>query len=178
MVGPQLRIRVDTGSRRLKQSAFTLIEVLVVCLLISIILTVGVPVLRDALFNDPLNTTTRKIISTLRGLREEVLRERQPFFLYLDLEHSSFWHDGNIDMKQKKNISENKIQLPPSVRIIDVWTKSGGKQNEGTVALLISRQGYMDMTVIHLTDEREIKSIMLSPFLGSIKVVDGYADLQ
>ena len=167
--------------RRRNEDAFTLIELLVVCLLISIMLVVSVPSLRDALLTDELKTTTRKIIGTVQGLREEAVRGQQPYMLYFDMEKKCIWYEKDTEIQQdgyEEKKTKTPIQVPSSVRTMDVWTKSDGKQSQGTAGLWISRQGYMDMTVIHLTDESNTMSIFFSPFLGSIKVVDGYADLE
>ncbi len=160
--------------------AFTLIEVLVICFLISIMLSVGIPTIRDDLLTDQLKTASRKIIDTVRGLREEAVQDGQAFSLFLDLEGKSMWYLRDEQMKQEDQDHPEKdiFKLPNSVRIVDVWTKSGGKMTEGTIHLMISQQGYMDTTVIHLAESKDIKSIFFFPFLGSVKIVDGYADFE
>ncbi len=159
------------------EDAFTLIEVLVVCLLISIILTVGIPVLNGTLFTDQLKTASRKIIGTVRDAREHAVSNQKSLVLVFDLERDRLWYE-NDDPKttQGKRPAVHAVYLPPSVRIVDIWTKSQGKQSHGTVNLWIKKQGYMDRTIIHITNTDDILSIILSPFLGSIKVVGGYAE--
>lgn len=180
MVTTFFRIRAYALRRHGNEAAFTLVELLVVCLLISIMLAVSVPVLRDTLLTDHLKATTRKIIGTIKALREEAVREQQSFSLYFDIEQKRIWYekDGEKDQEEQKAAMERGLHLPSSVRILDVWTKSDGRQSLGTATLWISRQGYMDMTVIHMTDDSDTISIVFSPFLGAIKVVDGYADLE
>lgn len=173
--------------RRNKEAGFTLIEILVVCFIISITLIVSIPALRDTLLTDPLKTTSRKIIGTVRSLREEAIREQQPYVLSFNLEEKRLGYQkaneqdrGREDtfVSQDYKSREKEIELPESVHIMDIWTKSDGKQSQGTIKLWISPQGYMDKTVIHITDDSDTISIFFSPFLGSIKVVDGYADLE
>ena len=180
MIAALLQIRTYTLRRQGSEAAFTLVELLVVCLLISITLAVSVPALRDTLFTDHLKATTRKIIGTIRELREEAVREQQPFMLYFDMEQKRIWYekDGEKDPEQQQVFFDRGIQLPASVRILDVWTKSDGRQTQGIASLWITRLGYMDMTVIHMTDDSDTISIIFSPFLGSIKVADGYLDLE
>lgn len=181
-------LRKKARCRNKTEAAFTLLELLVVCFLISIMLLVSVPALRDTFLTDPLKSTTRKIIGTVRSLRGEAIRSRQSFILSFDLDHKRIKYKKDIEQKinqqdldEKKNPVETDttvVDLPSSVQIMDVWTKSDGKQTQGTVDLWISPQGYMDMTVVHITDDNETLSIFFSPFLASIKVVGGYADLQ
>ena len=94
------------------------------------------------------------------------------------MEKKRIWYekDDEKDPEERKASFDRGMQLPASVRILDVWTKSDGRQVEGIASLWITRQGYMDQTVIHMTDDSDTQSILFSPFLGSIKVVDGYAE--
>jgi type II secretory pathway pseudopilin PulG len=162
------------------ETAFTLIELLVVCLLLSLTLAVSVPALRDTLLTDQLKATSRKIIGAVRERREEAVRDQQSFVLYVDMDKNHIWYekDGEKDPEERKASFDRGMQLPASVRILDVWTKSDGRKVGGIASLWITRQGYMDQTVIHMTDGSDTQSILFSPFLGSIKVVDGYAEVE
>ncbi len=154
-----------------KEEAFTLLELLVVTTLISIMLAVSVPALRDTLFTDQLKASTRKIIGTVKGVREAAIRKQLQIPLHLDTDEGTIWYDDN-----GKTIQHD---LPSSVKIVDVWTKSGGKNDTGDIVLNISKQGYMDHTVIHLSDDSDANmSIVFSPFLGSIEVFDEYISLE
>ena len=162
------------------ESAFTLVEILVVCLLISITMAVTLPTLRDSLVTNDLKTATRKIIGTIRELREDAIREQQSYTLYFDMgkKRIRYAKDNDKAKEEQTRSIESEVQLPPAVRILDIWTKSDGRQSLGTATLVINRQGYMDITVIHMTNDSDTISIFFSPFLSSIKVVDGYADFE
>lgn len=180
MIAALFRIKKDTHRRHGNEAAFTLVELLVVCLLISLMLAVSVPTLRNTLLTDQLKATSRKIIGAIREMREEAVRDQQSFVLYVDMEKKRIWYekDNEKDPEERNASFDRGMQLPSSVRIQDVWTKSDGRQAEGIVSLWITRQGYMDQTVIHMTDDSDTQSILFSPFLGSIKVVDGYAEVE
>ncbi len=168
--GPVNRNRCHIG-----EEAFTLLELLVVCTLISIMLAVTVPTMRDTVFTDPLRVSTRKIIGTVKGLRERAIREQQEIELNYNIGEGRLWYEENV---QNQNIEQKKteIELPDSVKIVEVWTKTEGRIYFGSSVLWISKQGYMDKTVITLGDDDETTvSIIISPFLGSFKVVDNYS---
>ncbi len=161
-----------------KEDAFTLLELLVVTTLISIMLAVAVPALRDTLFTDQLKASTRKIIGMVKGVREEAIRKQLAVPLHIDTDEGAIWYE---DVALASGGSTNKIQLdlPSSVKIVDVWTKSAGRNDAGVLELSISKQGYMDHTVIHLSDDSDANmSIVFSPFLGSIEVFDEYISLE
>jgi type II secretory pathway pseudopilin PulG len=180
MVAARLRMKHCARFLQKSETAFTLIELLVVCLLLSLTLFVSVPVLRDTLLTDQLKAASRKIVGAVRERREEAVRDQQSFVLYVDIDKKYIWYekDGEKDPEERKASFDRGMQLPDSVRILDVWTKSNGRQIEGIAGLWITRQGYMDQTVIHLTDDSDTRSLLFSPFLSSIKVVDGYAEVE
>ena len=175
-----IRKRFRSLLRYGNERAFTLVELLVVCLLISITLAVTVPTMRDSLVTNDLKTATRKIIGTIRELREDAVREQQSYTIYFDMEKNRVWYakDDNKAREEQTTSLKSEVQLPSAVRILDIWTKSDGSQSLGTASLWISRQGYMDMTVIHITNDSDTMTISFSPFLSSIKVVDGYAEFE
>ncbi len=161
-----------------KEAAFTLLELLVVCTLISIMLAVSIPALRDTLFTDPLKASTRKIIGMVKGVREKAIRLQGSVLLHIDADEGTIWYD-DVNVSGGTAVKKTTLELPSSVRIVDVWTKSAGKSDIGSVILHISKRGYMDHTVIHLGDDGDgSMSIVFSPFLGSIEVFDEYISLE
>ena len=85
---------------------------------------------------------------------------------------------GKATEEEQENARNRAYVLPADVRIHDVWSWSGGKFfDEGTIRF--SRKGYIERSVIHLQSEdgREV-SLELSPFLGSIKIHEGYVDFN
>ncbi len=160
------------------ESAFTLVEMLIVCTLISIVLAIGVPTLRNTLFTDDLSASSRKIIGMVKGMREKSIRYQQGLVLRIDMEQGTLWHEEE-NLEGVEVQESDKITLPDNVKITDVWTRTDGKTDFGSLSLWITKRGYMDNTVIHLNDDDDsIRSIVFSPFLGSIKVFDEYVNLE
>lgn len=162
-------------------SAFTLLELLVVCGLISIMLAIAVPTLRNSLLTDPLKTASRQVIGLVKGVREQAIREQQAYFIHFDFTENSIWvkkesEEGIVDPEKEK---ANALRLPEPARFLDVWTTSDGKLETDQPALWVSKQGYMDQAMVHLgTDGDEVISLLFSPFLGPVRVSDGYIDLD
>lgn len=162
-------------------SAFTLFELLIVCALISVMLAVAVPTLRNNLLSDPLKSSSRQIIGMIKGTREQAIREQQAYIIHFDLSNRSIW----IEKEAEKGLEDpgalpgNILQLVEPVRFLDVWTTGDGKLEGGQPALWVSRQGYMDQAIIHLgNDEDDVLSLLFSPFLGTVQVFDSYVELD
>lgn len=162
-------------------SAFTLLELLIVLALISVMLAVAVPTLKNTLLTDPLKTSSRQLVGLVKEVRELAIREQKAYTLHFDLSEKSVRvaKDLETSLLDPDDIKENTLQLVEPVRFLDVWTASDGKQDTGQPVLWVSKQGYMDQTMIHLgTDGDEVMSILFSPFLGTVKIWDSYLDLE
>jgi len=166
-----LRVTLDKG--------YTLIELAVVVILIGLFLGLSIPRFQYAMVSDDLKATIRRIVGTVKGLRNEAIREQQVYIFHLDLESNRLWIEPpGIGEEERALARERAFKFPPGVRILDVWCKGKGKKVNGEVAIRFSKKGYVEQTVIHLgaEDGREF-TLVLNPFLGTIKVYDKYVDI-
>ena len=166
-----MRVTLDKG--------YTLIELAVVVILIGLFLGLSIPRFQYAIVSDDLKATIRRIVGTVKGLRNEAIREQQVYIFHLDLESNRLWIESpGIGEEERALARERAFKLPRGVRILDVWCKGKGKKVNGEVAIRFSKKGYVEQTVIHLgaEDGREF-TLVLNPFLGTIKVYDKYVDI-
>jgi len=154
------------------KQGFTLLELLIVCLLISISLGLSIPSLRSTLITDDLASGSRKVISLIKSARAKAVTNREPYLIFYDSAERKLWY-------RKANAADasdahSSITLPAGVRIEEIKQaseKSG--RNPALDGLWISKQGYMDETGIQLTDKgNSILSLLISPFLPDIQVTD------
>lgn len=158
---------------------YTLIELTVVIVLIGMLLAVSMPRFRYSLLTDNLKSVTRRIIGVVKEIRNDAVREQKGYFLYLDLESNRLWVESQGMGEEERTITrERAFTLPKDTRIMDVWREELGKQADGEVAIKFSKKGYVEHTAIHLgaEDGREF-TLILSPFLGTIKSYDKYVDI-
>jgi prepilin-type N-terminal cleavage/methylation domain-containing protein len=164
------------------QQGFTLLELIIVCLLITVSLAFSVPNLRQALVVDQLSASSRKVIALIREVRTLAAQEQQPYLIHFDLDGEKIWYQQDTYGSDIENEQENhhpSIQLPPSVHLQDILTGDTEKKTSGDVALWINKQGYMEQTILHLADDQDnIISLVLFPFLSTIKVYDTYIGLE
>lgn len=165
---------------------FTLLELVVVLALIGIMLVVSVPTLHDALIDDQLKATSRKVIGFIRGVRELAVREQQPYFLSIDKNESRIWYEKDTDIEATE-VSEDtedtedreELTIPDEIRVSEIWTRSEGEYSDDQNRIWVNRKGYMDQTVLHLRDDDDnVISLHFSPFLGSVRVYDEYTEAQ
>lgn len=175
--------RQDGGARGIVSGnapgicGFTLLELIVVIALIGLLLVVSVPALRDSLLDDPLRSAGRKLIGLVGGVRELVVRQQKPHIIYIDLDGNRFWYLPEEAEDSVKDDPPEAVQLklPGDVEVRDIWVRSAGTVSRGVYELWLSRQGYVDNTIIRLEDgDGETLSFVLQPFLPEIEIREGY----
>ncbi len=162
-----------------KTKGYTFIELTVVIFLIGLTLVLTVPRFRYSIVTDDLKATVRQMIGTIRGLRNEAIREHKTYRLHFDLESNRFWIEST-DMTEEEQAEAYKkaFQLPEGVRILDVWRRETGKKMAGETTIHFTKKGYVEQSIIHLAaeDGREF-TLVLSPFLGKVKVHEKYVEI-
>ncbi len=164
----------------LDKKGYTLVELIVVVLLIGLVLTLAVPRLRNALLTDNLKGAARKMIGIINNLRNEAIREQRDYALHFDLDANRFWVSyGSMSDEERAVTREVGSNLPGDIHIDDVWIKGEGKMVEGATRIRFTRRGYTQKSAIHLSSEdgREL-TLVLSPFLGKVKVINKYVDFD
>jgi len=160
------------------KKGFTLIELVVVVLLIGLTMVLSVPRLRYAMLTDDLRGTVRRMVGTVRTLRNEAIREQKVYALHFDLESNRLWADS-ADMTDEERIAAHQkaFQLPKGVRVLDVWRSGKGKEVAGEAVIRFTKKGYMEQSVIHLGAEDGRRfTLIFSPFLGRVKVLEEYIE--
>lgn len=162
------------------RNGFTLLELIIVCVLIGTMLVVSVPSMRNSFIGDQLKTTSRKIIGFVNGIRQLAEREHQSYFLNIDKMDNRIWYEKDITIKDAEEDEEPEgLIFPAEIRISKIWTKSEGEYSDDQHRIWISSKGYMDQAVLHLEDDgNNVISLHFFPFLDSVKVYDKYTPGQ
>lgn len=167
---PRLRRSATWGKTRVSNAwGFTLVELIVVVFLIGIMLSLSIPSLRGSFFTDPLKATTRKIIGLVAGIRDQAVRLQQPYLLHFSRLENRIWYeeDGPANEKEDQgNQAATQLLLPASVRITGLWVGGDEFSAEENSVVWISKQGYLDETVIRLEDQAgNHLNLQFHPFL-------------
>lgn len=158
-------------------AGFTLLELIIVMVLVGLFMVVSIPALRTTLLDDPLAASGRRLIGYLSSLRELAVREQQGYLVVADLDENRIWfRSESILAKEDTEPPETGLYVPAAgVRLRDIWRRDSGGVGRGRAEIWLSRQGYLEMTVVHLEDQDgKAISLLLRPFLSEIEVHDGY----
>jgi type II secretion system protein H len=163
-----------------KRNGYTLIELIVVIVIIGLVMTLMVPQFREAVLTDNLKSTVRKMVGLLKTIREDAIRDQRPYDLRFDLESNRFWVDSPKMSEEERALAhEQASSFPSDVRILDVWTVSDGKKTAGETRIRFTSKGYVQQSAIHLgSDDDRLFTLVLSPFQGTVEVLEEYVDFQ
>ena len=163
-----------------KTKGFTLIELTVVIFLAGLLLSITVPVVRDALLHDNLKTAARKLVATITWLRNESISKYRDNILMFNIDDGRYWEEAaGMDEAELLTAREEARTLPEDVRIIDIDYYGSEKKVEGETGIKFSRKGYVGYTLIHLGDKSDRKfTIVIEPFLGKVKIMEDYLDFE
>ena len=177
----------DTGSRgELKKvsgvpdQGFTLIELIVVMVLITMMTAFAIPKIRSSLFTDELRATARRFIGLVAETSQEARSKRTEVRLRFDRRQHQFTTAPVADTTSHDTVMRYpKVPVPESIQVVDVTSVHGGKKDLGELEISFSSRGYVDKTVVHLRDDSgDELSVILSPFLGVTRVLEGYVSLD
>lgn len=162
----------------MKRNGYTLIELASVVFLLGLMLVLAVPRIRETLISDGLKKTVRQLVGAAKELRTDAVLEQVDYKLNLDMSNNVFWTSSQ-DMSPEKIDEQKKraVHFPEGVRIADVSQIGMEKKSDGEISVKFFKQGSIQPTVIHLVKDQRHFTILLSPFLNTIKIYDKYADV-
>jgi prepilin-type N-terminal cleavage/methylation domain-containing protein len=163
-----------------RKEGFTLLELTVVIFLAGMLLSITVPVVREALLHDNLKTASRTLVATITRVRDKSVTEYQDHTLFFDIEKGLYWYEKEgMDDAELLTAKDQAKTLPEDVRILDIDQHGSERKADGEQSIRFSRKGYMRYSLIHLGDKGERKfTLVLEPFLGKVKIMEDYLSFE
>ena len=168
------------GRASIHHEGFTLLELIVVMVLIAITVTLTVPKISNFLYTDQLKVTVRKLVGLINQSSQLAQRQQAPYLLRFIEGERRFVVEPELKKEKEgyaatKEGKERGLHLAESVQVKDLWSWYGGTRTAAEFVIRFTKNGYVEPTVIHLREAggQEI-SVVLSPFLGKVQVVDRY----
>ncbi len=160
------------------KNGFTLIELTVVLVILSIITLLVLPRLFPG-DEAALKSSARTLASTLRYLQERAIATRTNYTLKFQ------FPDGAIGVKTVSPLGEegdagdvalrNRI-LTEGVSVEDVGLNSLGRVNEGEVSVRVGMEGFQELLTVHLRSRGGAYTVVAYPVSGKVLVQEGYRE--
>lgn len=165
-------------------AGFTLIEIGLVLLIISVVVALVVPRFRDQSHAE-LISQTRKLATTFRFLQQEAILNGRVYRLNFDLDQQRYFITSAEEGDDFENFTKESgtlardVALPASLQIADVDVPMvTGKLYEGVAFTHFYPDGYVDPTVVHLDNGQQVYTLYVPDGLtGRAYVASGYLDL-
>jgi len=172
----------ETGEpcRAADRRGFTLVELLVVMVLMAVIASFAVPRIGDFIYADQLKTTVRKLVGLIHRSAQMARQNQMPYLLtYRSGERLFVAKPEEQKRTGKKDAEvgrEERLSLADTVTVRNAWSWFSGPQAGDTMVIRFNKNGYIEPTIIYLRQEDgQEMSVILTPFLGKVKVEEGYA---
>jgi general secretion pathway protein H len=172
-----------------REKGFTLIELVVVLLLVSLTLVTILPRFEN-LTGGGLEKAARRLAAVLQHLYTEASATNQLFELHYDFGEQTYWYATATIVQAAGNAGEPTedvliqpirppTRLPSGIRLEDVMTPRQGKVGEGEAITRFFPAGFVEPTVIHLADEdRNGLTLVVQPMTGRVKILEGYVEFR
>ena len=166
------------------QKGFTLIELIIVLVLISLTTSFALPRIQANLYTNELSATAQRFVGLVTQAGQEARAQHVAFTLRFDAEANAFLAvpvtSGPETEEEEKNKAYLRAKLDDSVTLAGIDTQ-GDETSAGTddTGILFTTKGYTRKAVIHFEgDNGNQVSVILSPFLGVARVLEGYVSLE
>ena len=158
---------------------FTLIEIAVVILLISILLLVTLPRLPDSPLTDQTRKTKRWVILKVQDLKERAVRDQKTYTLHVGIDSKRLWvtSDGMPEEIIEK-AEKSAFKLDEDLKVLDVEYPGDQRVESGRADIKFYAKGYSDRAIIHMADGDTRFSFQIEPFLSNVKTHDGYTGFE
>lgn len=168
------RTRTSTTGKS-SEEGFTLVELIVVIVIVGIVFSLAMPAIRDTMMNDSLDAATRRLVGTVRELRNEAVREQLDYTLHLDLDGGRYWSEtSDMTPEKREEVEGRAVELPAGVRIAGVTFLGREMQTDGEATITFFRGRYTQPAVVRLGREERLANIACLPFGRAVKVEEGY----
>ncbi len=159
------------------QNGFTLIEIAVVLVIISMVLLLVVPRLPSS-DQENLKISARTLASTLRYIQEKAATSRTGYYLTLapgteSIKVFEIGADGGA--KEPSDPLLQKAPVKEGITLADVRIPRLGKVSDGQLRVDVGVAGVRDFVTIHLRSAAgQFWTVMVFPSGGKVKAFEGY----
>jgi len=157
--GPRCDLRSAPG--------FTLMELIVVILLLTIMLGFAIPAFEGSVMTGSREQVIRELMSDVQKLKTAALRRQTVHTLHLDLDRDRLWVSQDNGVESEAQPHDASVwRLPGDTRIAQVRFPDDRQIRAGTVEIKFYPQGYSDRAIIQLVGEgKQPTDLVIEAFL-------------
>jgi prepilin-type N-terminal cleavage/methylation domain-containing protein len=160
-----------------RPSGFTLVELAVVLLLVSVILGLVLPEASSLLLDRDIKASCRRLAGSVSYARNQAMLEGRAWELVLDLDAGTFWTvpAGETEGLEAKTPKERS--LSGQCRFLDVRMTGEGIRSAGRVVLHFQPKGLAEPAAIHLAGPGDqVQTIIIKAFNARLAFYDTYVE--
>lgn len=159
------------------ERGFTLLELIVVMVLISLSAAFVLPQIHSALFGGELRTAVRRFVGLVAETGQEARLRRTAFVLDYDRSQQLFTVTPADEEGADENRTRQTLRLGSSVQVTEI--AAAHSPDRADLSIRFDQRGYADKTAVHFRhDNGDELTVMLSPFLGLTTILDGHVSLD
>lgn len=168
-----------TTQNRSPARGFTLIELCVVLVIISLILAVAIPRYGGFMTRGTMRSEARRLAALARYLRSEASRSGSVYYLNFSVEKGTYWvtvAGGRGRPVEERTHLTRPRPLPEGIRFKDVAIVGRAGKSQGRQMVAFYPKGESDEAIIHFSDygRKQFYSLHIKPYSGRSVIYDYY----
>lgn len=180
---------------------FTLIELAVIIIILSVASVVVIPKLKGLIGGGNLKSSARRLVGTITYVHDQAATTGRKYRLCYDLDTNEYWvarlerreapaargeprlrrgaasQTETSDFTELKTALGKRKKLLEGIFFLDVITYPEGKVNQGYTYTEFSPKGFNEKCTIHLQNEaEETCTLLIKNLTGRVKIYDHYVE--
>lgn len=160
---------------KFENQGFSLLELVVITVLISIIVATAFPTIGGLFYNDPLRKSARLIVAAVHQARQQALGSNSHVALIFESGPRTVTilpEASRTSVTGEDPAELRTVELMAPVSISSIWSFSNGRSGDDTVSVWVNERGMLEPVIIRLRAEDRELSLQGSPFSADLKIVD------
>lgn len=141
--------------------------------LISLMLSFALPRFSSDLFADDADAGSRRILLTVKTLKERAFLEQATYILNLDLDDGRLWLSRpEMSDEEREAAAVQAYRLPAALRIVEVAYPRREPVSAGLADIWFFRTGVSEKAIIRTETPGGRRDFVIEPFLPDVALID------